>query len=300
MHLKRKKATEILRRLSELLEKKPAKLDEEDVHHMRTNTRKAETLLDALPAKLAKRARMESQLKKLRKRAGAVRDADVQIGLLSALSLHSAPPSAAGQKEHLTQALHLQRTMGLKRLNKFLEKNASDLRKRLAILHDHLPKNHSHHAASLEKIADDGDDALNEAIRRFRQLAVEHPVLNPSNLHDFRKRCKHIRYLAELGNETTESRHFAQQLTSVQDAIGSWHDWQTLHALAFQLGMHHDLLAVIQTLEDMERHKYAEAIRVAEDAMKSTALPCKSASRKKPPARPTLTIVRTSSEPVPA
>lgn len=296
MHLKRKKAIEILNRLAALLEKKPGKLDEEDVHHIRTSTRKAETLLETLPPKQAKRSRLEPKLKKLRKRAGAVRDADVQIGLLHGLPLHSAAPKASEQKQHLVKALHLQRVLGKKRLDKFLAGNSGEIREELLTLRDDLPKQTN---GQLSKV--DGNEALHEATHRFRTLVSAHPVLNPSNLHDFRKRCKHIRYLAEMGNETPESQHFVQQLTAIQDAIGTWHDWQTLHALAFQLGMHHDLMAVIEMLENMERHKYTEAIRVAADATKSTAvLHKKFVARKKPPAKTVSTASHEEPESVPA
>jgi len=282
MKLRRKKAAEFLDRLSLLLEKKVKKLGEEDVHHIRTNSRKAEALLEILPAKLVLRTKAASALKKLRKRAGAVRDADVQIGLLQGLAAKD--PAIEEQKQYLLDALHMQRLMGQRRLEKFLDDYAAKIRRHLRDLCDGLPK--SQPLSALEKAFENDPNAtLREALRRYRDLKRQYPVLDQRNLHDFRKRCKQIRYLAEMGKQTPESSSFVEQLTAMQDAIGSWHDWQTLRILAFDLGMHRDLVAFILLLEDLERRKYIEAMQIAATvtANVATILHGKPVAHKKPP-----------------
>jgi len=39
---------------------------------------------------------------------------------------------------------------------------------------------------------------------------------------------KMIRYLAALGEESGEQHHFLEELKTVQDALGAWHDWEEL------------------------------------------------------------------------
>ena len=45
---------------------------------------------------------------------------------------------------------------------------------------------------------------------------------------EIRIRLKKIRYLAELGEESSETKAFLAAIKSVQDALGAWHDWEEL------------------------------------------------------------------------
>ena len=281
MKLSSKKAANILDKLANLLKEKGSTLDVENVHHIRTSTRKAETLLAALPERLANKAKLALQLKKARKRAGGVRDADVQIELLQGLPSHD--PVLADQKRYLIETLQMQRLLGQRRLQQFLEAKGPKIRKRLRKIREVLPK--SRHTTSAELAFESDDNAtLREALRRYHEIARAYPALDAGNLHDFRKRCKHVRYLVEMGKHTPEAMHFIESLTSMQDAVGAWHDWQTLRILAFDLGMHHDLMALILSLEDIERRKYAAAIQAAETVTAGVAaiMHGKPLPRKKP------------------
>jgi CHAD domain-containing protein len=52
--------------------------------------------------------------------------------------------------------------------------------------------------------------------------------LKPRHLHELRISLKGIRYTAELAEESAARKHFLDTIKSVQDAIGEWHDWQSL------------------------------------------------------------------------
>ena len=58
------------------------------------------------------------------------------------------------------------------------------------------------------------------------------PALNGANLHDFRKACKQLRYLAEAHGTGVEQAVLAEALHRVQDAIGAWHDFSELQQRA--------------------------------------------------------------------
>jgi hypothetical protein len=65
-------------------------------------------------------------------------------------------------------------------------------------------------------------------LERVAAIAAEFPVLNVSNLHEFRKRLKQIRYLAEFHRGDPACQRIATQLKKAQTAIGDWHDWEAL------------------------------------------------------------------------
>jgi CHAD domain-containing protein len=254
MRIERKKAEEILDKLQELLDKDPKKLDGDEIHRLRALTRKTETLIDALRPGLRKNelsANGRRSLKRLRRRAGKVRDADVQIALLRPVSLHG----ATDQKEYLIQALNKDRAEGIEKLDKFLGSKATKISKRLEKIRGVVSG-----GSSVRTRQNSGEPVLQEAFRHYRELAAN-PALSPEDVHNFRKRCKHIRYFTELGKETAASRRFAGQLKAIQDAIGAWHDWHTMQALALDLGNQRDLTTIILFLGNTEKQKYAEAIQ---------------------------------------
>jgi CHAD domain-containing protein len=72
---------------------------------------------------------------------------------------------------------------------------------------------------------------LEEARLQLSHLAAgfsSHTSLKPNRLHEARIQLKKIRYLAELADNSDERKAFLEQLKSVQDAVGEWHDWEEL------------------------------------------------------------------------
>ena len=66
------------------------------------------------------------------------------------------------------------------------------------------------------------------AMHDFARLADATPVLDASNLHEFRKSVKKARYVAESSGDDGSSQTVAGALKRIQDAIGAWHDWLCL------------------------------------------------------------------------
>jgi CHAD domain-containing protein len=64
---------------------------------------------------------------------------------------------------------------------------------------------------------------------QFAHVVEEFPSLDVDNLHEFRKRIKKVRYLAEIfGEYDAEAAKQASSIRKMQSAIGEWHDWQVL------------------------------------------------------------------------
>lgn len=76
-----------------------------------------------------------------------------------------------------------------------------------------------------------GADAhiVDTLLKQFAVVAADFPVFDEENLHDFRKRIKKVRYLAEIHqNSDPICLLIAALMKKVQTAIGEWHDWQVL------------------------------------------------------------------------
>jgi CHAD domain-containing protein len=191
------------------------------VHRLRTTIRRIESLVSYAHPDLAKK--LERSLEKmadLRKRAGKVRDFDVQTNLLRTLG----NGSTAKDRKILAALLEKKRIRQAKRLEAAVKKIQE-----------------SKFFAHMDRIAEQAgvlQDAKNrplapleEARAQLAEMASDfaaRQTIKTSRLHDARVTLKRIRYLAELAEKTPEQKNFIRELKSVQDAIGEWHDWQEL------------------------------------------------------------------------
>lgn len=192
------------------------------VHRLRTTIRRIESLVSYVHPDLDKK--LERSLEKmadLRKRAGKVRDLDVQADLLGSLG------NGSTEKDRKTLAA-------------VLEKNRNRQAKRLESAVKKLQE--SKFFTRMDRIAEQAgvlQDARNRPLAPLEEaraqlaemasdFAAARPAMKPSRLHEARVTLKRIRYLAELAEKTVEQKNFIRELKSVQDAIGEWHDWQEL------------------------------------------------------------------------
>src|SRR5258708_28531457 len=72
-----------------------------------------------------------------------------------------------------------------------------------------------------------GDRARGERITLAGKTSLHH-ALKAARLHELRISLKRIRYTAELAEESDAQRQMLEELRPVQDALGEWHDWETL------------------------------------------------------------------------
>lgn len=212
----------------------------DNVHKFRTNSRRIEALVSELAPENGNQKKLLKLLSKLRKKAGKVRDLDVQIAFLRELKV----PDRQNQKAQLLQWLDSEQTRRQKKLEKaFDSETAKVLRKRLRRVQSEL---------KLEAI-----DPLKLAHRQLPDPGTT--PLSEKMLHSCRIEAKKARYLAELTPESAESKHFIDQIKRAQDAIGEWHDIMKLKEHAEQLFGGVSDSALVSVLQNISRAKFRRA-----------------------------------------
>jgi CHAD domain-containing protein len=265
-------ARRVFGRLAATLKQVAAKPNPEAVHHLRTTIRRIETMVRAHAVEERRGARkLLKQLGRLRRRAGRVRDLDVQLIALRGLSVEVSHRDLAILRQQL------EKTHGKR------------LRRLQAAVEAELSEGLSGRARRvLERLVSDGQatassrDSTQAALRRFQALAQRYPEFTEANLHEFRIRCKRVRYLAEMGGESPESQPVIAELMRIQDSVGEWHDWVALAETAEQV-LPHPNSSLLSLLRAQRRLRFLGALRTTVEARRKLfALAAAAAGRKKP------------------
>ncbi len=247
------------------------------VHQLRTTIRRVETSLvhhwGDLPRKERK---LIKQLERIRKRAGKVRDLDVQIAALLGLKSES----ISRDKLRVMRVLEKNRIKRQQKLAAVLETELEkSLRKRLARARERLL------AAPAQRSEDHRrrTSHVSIALGQFAALVEQYPGLKEQNLHDFRMGCKRVRYIAEMGENEPNGRRAIEQLRHIQDAVGEWHDWVTLIATAQKALARRPGSPLLPLLRTNMHAKFLQALDVVSAARSALlALRSESSPRKAP------------------
>lgn len=219
----------------------------ETVHSYRTTTRRLQTLLEELiPERDRNQKKLLKILGRIRKRAGKVRDLDVQVAALRSLKI----PQEPRRKTQLTQGLLELRAKHEKKLRKALTKESlREIRKRLK-------------RASKEVKLEASRDSLAVAREMLAKVARPAGPLTEAVLHQYRIVVKRARYAAEFAPKSSESTRFIGELKRLQDAIGHWHDWLTLtHTATARLGDVNQS-SLVAALYNVTGSKFRQAVAV--------------------------------------
>jgi CHAD domain-containing protein len=240
----------------------------EDVHQLRTTCRRLETLLTAHEDQLGGAAdKLVKQLAHLRRKAGHVRDFDVQMNALRAIHVEC----ITRDKARLMRDLDRERQKHARKLVSVVEQEfGGTMRKRSQKALEQL---------STIPAATPPPDHAGLALERLAAVANEYVVLDEDNLHAFRIALKRVRYLAELG-ATGNAATVVAECKRAQDAIGEWHDLVMLAERAqrlFPKGQS-PLAAVLRTARSA---KLTEAFRASAD-VKQNLLQLRAAPRPAP------------------
>lgn len=205
-----------------LLERTSRRASKKDVHRLRTTVRRLEVRLTAAPSKIA------NSLKKLRKKAGKVRDLDVHLDLLQpplldGRKLSGAADSRLRPQAELRSILQKRRDRQRRALRALAKQSAPLLERRLPELIEGrtAPAVAVEHARQL----------ASRARQRFLQMTKTIPE-DEQRLHRLRIETKKLRYSLEPLQSFEQAAELAEKFRQVQDAIGDWHDWVTLEQLA--------------------------------------------------------------------
>jgi CHAD domain-containing protein len=238
-------------KLNRQLAKLAIKPAPENVHKFRTYGRRVEAFLDELVAEPNRNEKkLLKQLSRLRKKAGRVRDLDVQVSSLRNLKI----PQEPGRKSQLLRTLAEERVKQEKKLAKsFDDETVRELRRRLkrATSHIEIPES---------------TEPLSLAMRQLARLGHEHAAMTEKTLHQYRIAGKRARYLAEIASKDPEAERLVEQLKRMQDVIGDWHDWLKLAQKAEDLFGGVQDSALVAALSNITRAKF----RLAVDALTET------------------------------
>jgi len=202
----------VFQKLERDLDRLSAQPEAKKVHRFRTGVRRLQTLLEELcPARDRNQKRLLKLLTRIRKKAGKVRDLDVQLAALRSLKFPQEPRS----KTQLMHQLIELRGQREKKLSKALTREAvREIHKRLKRARkDFNPVNR---------------DPLSVARQILEPVAKADGLPTEELVHQYRILGKRARYAAEFASKSPESAQFIAQIERVQDALGDWHDWLTL------------------------------------------------------------------------
>lgn len=223
-----------------------------DVHRFRTNSRRVEALVEELAPESGNRQKLLKLLAKSRKKAGRVRDLDVQIDFLKKLTI----PDRQNHRAQLLEVLNEEQTRRSRKLAKFFDKEkASQLRKRLR--------------KAKSEIKLDGIDPLRLAFSRLPKPGAM-PVTEKV-LHACRIAAKRARYLAELASDSPEAAAFITELKRAQDEIGQWHDVLKLTQRAEELFGGVRDSALVSALQNVTHARFRRAANALQTALKNVA-----------------------------
>ena len=253
----------VFQKTERALRKLSSEQNAESVHSFRTTSRRLQTLLEQLvPADNRNQQKLLKMLNRLRRRAGKVRDLDVQLTALRSLKV----PQEPRRKTQLMQGLIELRVKHEKKLRKMLTKDMfREIRKRLK-------------RASKEIRLETSRDALTVARSLLNEIVGPAGPVSEELLHQYRRVVKRARYAAEFAPKSAEASQVISQVKQLQDAVGNWHDWLTLtQTAAKRLGdvSQSSLVAALHNVTDSKfRHAVAtlSASRTTHNLLKPVAI----------------------------
>lgn len=246
-----------VRKIRKLLKNLSKSLTPEQVHQLRTNSRRLEATLTSLSFNLSRReTRLLKDISVLRKKAGRVRDMDVLMG---------AVPDAdhTEQECRVTLLEHLGDSRRKQAKNLYAEgRRSRRARSTLKRVERQLK------AALGERNGD-----CNQVIARSRAtaaaLTLESELAGPKqlgrqNLHAYRRKVKELQNVLRLG-EGSGRQEFLEVLNAVKDSIGEWHDWEELFAIAREVLDHAPRCQLVAEIKAIKDRKFKAALTASQE-----------------------------------
>jgi CHAD domain-containing protein len=280
MAIDAKRGRVVFEKLERDLLKLAAKLRPQNVHGFRTGTRRLQILLVELALHPARREKkLLKSLGRIRKRAGKVRDLDVQLTALRSFK----SPGEPRRKTQLMNQLIEMRDRQEKKLRKALDKDTvTDLRKQLK-------------RAARDLDPGQTRDPLAIASDILGTINARGVPIDAALLHQYRIRTKRARYAAEFALPSPESQRFIAGIKRVQDALGDWHDWLTLTQNAQKnLGEVRES-ALVAELHNLTGAKFRQAVSALSSMPQKSATP-----QKAPPVAPSAATSSAGRQALPA
>jgi CHAD domain-containing protein len=232
------RARKALRELSKTLKSLPVDPPPNEVHKLRTTTRRVEAIVSVLAQLEGKESRrLLKSIEPVRKAAGGVREMDVMISNARKLARQSTgdflPRLPGDSVARLTEQIKIARQHSAVELRRAIGRRRDSARDNLKE-YMRLVRAESARAkrrASANGSAENGGIHA-AAINVLRELS-EWPPLSTENIHEFRLKVKMLRYILQLSAEANP--RLGDALGNVQRRIGDWHDWHQLQEIAREI-----------------------------------------------------------------
>jgi len=111
-----------------------------------------------------------------------------------------------------------------------------------------------------EAIAKAVAEPLELAKTMLLEFAKQQTAMTEESVHEYRLRCKRIRYIAEL-SDSAQAKALADRLVRIQDATGDWRDWQILTATAEAHFADVPRSALLTALRNVTHAKFRDAVQ---------------------------------------
>lgn len=246
------------RKIRKLLKKIGNDPAPEQVHHLRTNTRRLEASLAALSLDGQLTNHLKKALKRMRKRAGKVRDMDVLTSYVLHLNAERESDCSTRLLEHLAITRHKQ----ARKLYKLVAVSGAQLRKDLKELLTIFDSALCESAEDLSDSAQAPAAATASALRLETKLA-SNERLKKNNLHPYRLVVKELRNVLRMSGAAA-NQEFVRALGEVKDSIGEWHNWAELLAISEKVLDHGIECQILRQLKRISEQKYRHALRQTE------------------------------------
>lgn len=252
------------RKLGKLLKNFPDPPTPEEVHNVRTQTRRIEAVARAFRLEEKKSgSALVKKLKPIRKAAGDVRDMDVLTDFAASLD-------PAGDREcrlELMEHLAARRTKSAKKLAKKVTSMAKQVRASLKHIGklaeaglDADGKSHKATTSESRKVREKSMQSMASSFQIEQDLRGW-PRLTSKNIHPFRLKVKEWRYILELGQNSDSG--LLDALGEVKDQIGLWHDWNELSGIANEALDHGSHCAVADQIRSRTKQELDKALTSA-------------------------------------
>ena len=244
-----------IRKLRKLLKKAPKLPNPDEIHDLRTQIRRFEAMLEALDVNCKRNERRVLRyLGRIRKRAGKIRDMDVLTG-------HASTVQVDQERDCLVQLLEYlgaERYRHAEQLHAVMGKYGAELRRRLKRTLARLQKLIPGHNKSRSGGRNAPEAAMAFVLKLSNELATP-ATLNRKNLHAYRLKIKELRYVLEIADDPG-NQGLIDKLSEVKDAIGEWHDWEELIAIAGEVLDHKENCKLLREVKVITSRKYETAL----------------------------------------
>jgi CHAD domain-containing protein len=260
------------RKLGKLLKKLSDPPAPNDVHSVRTQTRRIEAMIGAFQLDKKKICNdLVRKLKPIRQVAGVVRDMDVLTGFAASLE-------AGGDEDcrlQLIEHLAARRKKAAVKMSKRVSANEKTVRRLLQACRKSAVDDI--YAATFQKTKrkDIQKSRHKSATSMATSLQIEQerrswPTLSGKNIHPFRIKVKELRYVLQMG-QNSDSK-FIAALGDVKDQLGLWHDWNELAAISSKVLGHRGRCPIAAQIGSRTKEELKKGLKSAY-ALRSQYLP---------------------------